>query len=69
MPIAPCHVLPWSSKCTRKLVKSVFGGEVFASSGMMGHVASFREFCFHKATLRRNEGGWRGRGKEGRANP
>ena len=39
----PCHVLPWASKFTRKLVKSSLGGEVYAFSEMLDHVALLRE--------------------------
>ena len=40
----PCHVLQWTSKFTRKLVKSSLGGEVYAFSEMIDHVALLREF-------------------------
>ena len=40
----PCHVLQWTSKFTRKLVKSSLGGEVYASSEMIDHMALLREF-------------------------
>lgn len=36
---APCHLLRRSSELTRRLVKSSLGSEVFAFSGMMGHMA------------------------------
>ena len=41
----PRHVLQWTSKFTRKLVKSSLGGEVYAFSEMVGHMALLREFC------------------------
>ena len=41
----PCHVLQWASKFTRKLVKSSLGGEVYAFSEMIDHMALLREFC------------------------
>ena len=40
----PCHVLHWASKFTRKLVKSRLGGEVYAFSEMIDHMALLREF-------------------------
>ena len=40
----PCHVLQWTSKFTRKLVKSSLGGEVYAFSEMVDHMALIREF-------------------------
>ena len=40
----PCHVLQWTSKFTRKLVKSSLGGEVYAFSEMIDHMALLREF-------------------------
>ena len=40
----PCHVLQWTSKFTRKLVKSSLGGEVYAFSEMADHMALIREF-------------------------
>ena len=41
----PCHVLQWSSKFTRKLVRgSSGGGEVYAFSGTIDHMALLREF-------------------------
>ena len=40
----PCHVLQWTSKFTRKLVESSLGGEVYAFSEMIDHMALLREF-------------------------
>ena len=40
----PRHVLQWTSKFTRKLVKSSLGGEVYAFSEMVDHMALIREF-------------------------
>ena len=40
----PCHVLQWTSKFTRKLVKSSLGGEVYAFSELIDHMALPREF-------------------------
>ena len=40
----PCHVLQWTSKFTRKLVKSSLGGEVYAFSEMIDHMALLMEF-------------------------
>ena len=40
----PCHVLQWTSKFTRKLVKSSLGGEVYAFSEMVDHMSLIREF-------------------------
>ena len=40
----PCHILQWTSKFTRKLVKSSLGGEVYAFSEMVDHMALIREF-------------------------
>ena len=40
----PRHVLQWTSKFTRKLVKSSLGGEVYAFSETIDHVALLREF-------------------------
>ena len=40
----PCHVLQWTSKFTRKLVKSSLGGEVYAFSEMVDHMAPSKEF-------------------------
>ena len=42
----PCHVLQWTSKFTRKPVKSSLGGEAYAFSEMIDHVALLREFPF-----------------------
>ena len=41
----PCHVAQWTSKFARKLVKSSLGGEVYAFSEMIDHMALLREFC------------------------
>ena len=46
----PCHILQRTSKFTRKLVKSSLGGEVYAFSEMIDHMALLREFyepCSH----------------------
>merc|ERR1712215_449403 len=40
----PCHILQWTSKFTRKLVKSSLGGEVYAFSEMLDHMSMLREF-------------------------
>ena len=40
----PCHVLQWTSKFTRKLVKSSLGGEVYAFSEMLDHMTLLRGF-------------------------
>ena len=40
----PCYVLRWTSKFTRKLVKSSLGGEAYAFSEMIDHMALLREF-------------------------
>ena len=40
----PCHILQWTSKITRKLVKSSLGGEVYAFSEMIDHMALIRDF-------------------------
>ena len=40
----PCHVLRWTSKFTRKLVRSSLGGEAYAFSEMVDHMALIREF-------------------------
>ena len=40
----PCHVIQWTSKFTRTLVKSSLGGEVYAFSEMVDHMALLREF-------------------------
>ena len=39
-----CHVLQWTSNFTRKLVESSQGGEVYAFSEMIDHMALLREF-------------------------
>ena len=41
----PCHVLQWTSKFTRKLVKSSLGGEVYTFSEMIHHMALLRVLC------------------------
>ena len=41
---APCQILQWHSKFTRKLAESRFGGGVYAISEIIAHVASLREF-------------------------
>lgn len=43
-PTGPCRILPWTSKLTRKLVKSGLGGEVYALSEMVGHTSLLRYF-------------------------
>ena len=40
----PCHVIQWTSKFTRKLVKSSLGGEVYAFSEMLDHMTLLRGF-------------------------
>ena len=45
----PCHIIQWTSKFTRKLVKSSLGGEVYAFSEMLGHMSMLREFYGHFA--------------------
>ena len=40
----PCHIIQWTSKFTRKLVKSSLGGEVYAFSEMLDHMSMLREF-------------------------
>ena len=47
----PCHVLQWTSKFTRKLVKSSLGGEVYAFSEILDHMALNRKFCAPFADL------------------
>ena len=42
--IGPCRVSQWTSKFTHKLAKGSLGGEVFAFSEMIGHMALLREF-------------------------
>ena len=41
---APCRVLQWSSKFTRKMVKSSLGGQVYAFSEMADRAALLRDF-------------------------
>ena len=43
----PRHILQWTSKFTRKCVKSNPGGEVYAFSEMVGHTSLLREFYAH----------------------
>ena len=43
-PSGPCHISQWATKFTRKLVKSGLGGEVYAFSEMIDHMALLREF-------------------------
>ena len=45
----PCHLLQWTSKLTRRLVKSSLGGEVYAFSEMLDHMSMLREFYGHFA--------------------
>ena len=45
----PCHIIQWTSKFTRKLVKSSLGGEVYAFSEMLDHMSMLREFYGHFA--------------------
>ena len=40
----PVRILQWTSKFTRKHVKSSLGGEIFALSEMWGHMEMIREF-------------------------
>ena len=51
----PAHILQWTSKFTRKHVKSSPGGEIFALSEMRGHMGMIREFytalCAQKAWI------------------
>ena len=46
-----CHVIQWTSKFTRKLVKSSLGGEVYAFSEMLDHMSMLREFYGHFAGM------------------
>ena len=40
----PCHIIQWTSKFTRKMAKSSLGGEVYAFSEMLDHMALLKEF-------------------------
>ena len=40
----PCHILQWTSKFTRQMVKSSLGGEVYAPSEMVDHMLPLKEF-------------------------
>ena len=40
----PVHIIQWTSKFTRKHVKSSLGGEIFALSEMWDHMEMIREF-------------------------
>ena len=40
----PVHIIQWTSKFTRKRVKSSLGGEIFALSEMWDHMEMIREF-------------------------
>ena len=40
----PCHIIQWTLKFARKLVRSGLGGEVFAFSEMLGDMSMFRDF-------------------------
>ena len=46
-----CHIIQWTSKFTRKLVKSSLGGEVYAFSEMLDHMSMLREFYGHFAGM------------------
>ena len=48
----PCHIIQWTSKFTRKLVKSSLGGEVYAFSEMLDYMAMLREFYGNFSGLR-----------------
>ena len=41
---APCHLIQWTSKFARKLVKGSLGGEVYALGKMLDHMSMIREF-------------------------
>ena len=40
----PRHLIQWTSKFTRKLVKSNLGGEVYGFSEMLHRISLLREF-------------------------
>ena len=40
----PCHISQWTSKFTRKMVKSSLGGEVYALSEMVDHMLLLKDF-------------------------
>ena len=44
LPDGACHVLQWTSKFTRKLVKGSLGGEAYAFSEMIDHMALLKKF-------------------------
>ena len=48
----PGHIMRWATKFTGKLIKGSLGGEVYASSKMLGHMSTLHEFCGHFAHLR-----------------
>ena len=47
----PRHLIQWTSKFTRKLVRSSLGGEVYAFSEMLDHTSTIREFYRHCTEL------------------
>ena len=47
----PCHIIQWTSRFTRKTVKSSLGGEIYAFSEMLDHMSMPREFYGHFAGL------------------
>ena len=48
---SPCHIVQWTSKFTRKLIKRSPGGEVYAFSGILGHMSMLRDSYTHLVDL------------------
>ena len=48
---SPRHIVPWASKLTRKLIKRSPGGEVYAFSGILGHMSMLRDSYTHLVDL------------------